>query len=70
MSWKESSQEDDMTVTYDTYADGRLIGPKKTIRQIRQLFGDVVADMLKVSGSTTYGKYQFVKNGGYKGGRN
>ena len=59
MSWKESSQEDDMTVTYD---DGRLIGPKKTIRQIRQLFGDVVADMLKISGSATYGKYQFVKN--------
>ena len=50
-----------MTVTYDIYDDGRLIGPKKTIRQIRQLFGDVVADMLKVSGSATYGKYQFVK---------
>ena len=50
-----------MTVLYDIYNNGRLIGPNKTLRQIRQLFGDVVADMIKVSGSATYGKYQFVK---------
>lgn len=58
-----------MTVLYDIYNNGRLIGPNKTLRQIRQLFGDVVADMIKVSGSATYGKYQFVKNGGYESGR-
>lgn len=50
-----------MTVLYNIYNDGRLIGPNKTLRQIKQLFGDVVADMLRVSGSTTYGKYQIVK---------
>lgn len=59
-----------MTVTYDIYDDGRLIGPKKTIRQIRQLFGEGVAAMLQASGSVNYEKYQIVKNGGYESGRN
>lgn len=43
-----------MTVLYDIYNNGRLIGPNKTLRQIRQLFGDGVAAMLQTSGSVTY----------------
>ena len=50
-----------MTVLYDIYDNGRLIGPNKTLRQIRQLFGDGVAAMLQASGSVTYEKYQIVK---------
>ena len=56
-----------MTVLYDIYNNGRLIGPNKTLRQIRQLFGDGVAAMLhamlQTSGSVTYEKYQIVKKG-------
>ena len=50
-----------MTVLYDIYNNGRLIGPNKTLRQIRQLFGDGVAVMLQTSGSVTYEKYQIIK---------
>ena len=52
-----------MTVFYDIYNNGRLIGLNKTLRQIRQLFGDGVAIMLQTSGSVTYEKYQIVKKG-------
>lgn len=50
-----------MTVLYDIYDNGRLIGPNKTLRQIRQLFGDGVAVMLQASGAVTYEKYRIVK---------
>ena len=50
-----------MTVLYDIYNNGRLIGPNKTLRQIRQLFGDGVAVMLQTSGTVTYEKYQIIK---------
>ena len=50
-----------MTVLYDIYNNGRLIGPNKPLRQIRQLFGDGVAIMLQTSGSETYEKYQIIK---------
>lgn len=50
-----------MTVLYDIFNNGRLIGPNKTLRQIRQLFGDGVAVMLQTSGTVTYEKYQIIK---------
>lgn len=50
-----------MTVLYDIYDNGRLIGPNKTLRQIRQLFGEGVAVMLQTSGSVTYEKYRIIK---------
>ena len=50
-----------VTVLYDIYDNGRLIGPNKTLRQIRQLFGDGVAVMLQASGAVTYEKYRIVK---------
>ena len=50
-----------MTVLYDIYDNGRLIGPNKTLRQIRQLFGEGVAVMLQASGAVTYEKYRNIK---------
>ena len=50
-----------MTVLYDIYDSGRLIGPNKTLRQIRQLFGAGVAAMLQAPESVTNEKYQIVK---------
>ena len=49
-----------MTVLYDIYDNGRLIGPNKTLRQIRQLFGEGVAVMLQGSGAVRYEKYRIV----------
>ena len=50
-----------MTVLYDIYDNGRLIGPNKTLRQIRQLFGEGVAVMLQASVASPYEKYRIIK---------
>lgn len=49
---------------YDIYDmdQGKLIGPRKSIRQIIQLFGFNVARMLQKEGKTTYGKYRIEKS--------